>query len=127
MELGLERTLQGHVAMTPVGPYRAQLDRHLRETRGHADGIARRLRELDHGPSFLSAGVGLAQRAAGQLLALGRAPLDVVVRGGSPEEKLLKNAKDECASEALEIAVGADRGERVAAGSGPGGGAGRAA
>ncbi len=105
MELGLVRTLQAHVAMTPAGPYRTQLDRHLRETRGHADRIARRLRELDHGPSFLSAGVGVAERAVGQLVALGKAPLDIVARGGSPEEKLLKNAKDECASEALEIAT----------------------
>ncbi len=105
MELGLVRTLQGHVAMTPTGPYRTELDRHLRETRGHADGLARRLRELDHGPSLVGAGVGLAQRTAGQLLALGKAPLDMVVRGGSLEEKLLKNAKDECASEALEIAT----------------------
>ena len=105
MELGLVRTLQAHVAMTPAGPYRTELDRHLRETRGHADGIARRLRELDQGPSFLSVGVGLAQRTVGQLLALGKAPLDMVARGGSPEEKLLKNAKDECASEALKIAT----------------------
>lgn len=105
MELGLTRTLQAHVAMTPAGPYRTELDRHLRETRGHADAIARRLRELDHGPSLVSAGVGLAQRTVGQLLALGKAPFDMVARGGSPEEKLLKNAKDECASEALEIAT----------------------
>ena len=105
MELGLVRTLQAHVAMTPAGPYRTVLDRHLRETRGHADGIARRLRELDHGPSLLGVGVGFARRTAGQLLALGKAPLDMVARGGSPEERLLKNAKDECASEALEIAT----------------------
>jgi ferritin-like metal-binding protein YciE len=105
MELALVRTLQAHVAMTPAGAYRTELDRHLRETRGHADGIARRLRELDAGPSLVGAGLGLAQRAIGQLLALGKAPLDMVGRGGSPEEKLLKNAKDECATEALEIAT----------------------
>ena len=105
MELTLVRTLQGHIAMTPTGSYRTELDRHLRETRGHADAIAQRLRELDHGPGLVSVGVGLAQRTVGQLLALGKAPLDMFARGGSPEEKLLKNAKDECATEALEIAT----------------------
>ena len=104
MELALVRTLQAHAAMTPTGPYRSELDRHLRETRGHADGIARRLRELDEGSSIAAAGIGIAQRLLGQLLSLGKAPLDMV-RGGSPEEKLLKNAKDECATEALEIAT----------------------
>ncbi len=104
MELALVRTLQAHAAITPTGAYRRALDRHLRETRGHADGIARRLRELDEGPSIASAGIGLAQRLVGQLVSIGKAPLDMI-RGGSPEEKLLKNAKDECASEALEIAT----------------------
>jgi ferritin-like metal-binding protein YciE len=104
MELALVRTLQAHRAMTPTGPYRSALDRHLRETRNHADRVARRLRELGHGPSVLDVGYGLAQRLVGQALALGKAPLDMV-RGGSAEEKLLKNAKDECATEALEIAT----------------------
>lgn len=104
MELALVRTLQAHTAMTPTGPYRAALDRHLRETEGHADAIARRLRELDESPGLVDAGVGIGQRLVGQLLSLGKAPLDMV-RGGSPEEKLLKNAKDECATEALEIAT----------------------
>lgn len=104
MELALVRTLQAHVAMTPTGPYRTALDDHLRETERHADAVARRLRELDERPSIAAVGVGIAQRLAGQLLSLGKAPLDMV-RGGSPEEKLLKNAKDECATEALEIAT----------------------
>lgn len=104
MELALVRTLQAHSAMTPTGPYKSALDRHLRETRGHADAIARRLRQLDRSPGIAERGYGLAQRLAGQLLSLGMAPLHLV-RGGSPEEKLLKNAKDECASEAQEIAT----------------------
>lgn len=104
MELALVRTLQAHSAMTPAGPYKSALDRHLRETRGHADAIARRLRQLGRSPGVAEAAYGFAQRLAGQLLALGMAPLQLV-RGGSPEEKLLKNAKDECASEAQEIAT----------------------
>lgn len=104
MELSLVRTLQAHRAVTPAGDYRTAIERHLRETRGHADRVARRLREMGRSPSIAEMGYGLAQRLVGQVLALGKAPLDLV-RGGSPEEKLLKNAKDECATEALEIAT----------------------
>lgn len=104
MELALVRTLQSHRAIAPAGPYRAALDRHLRETRDHADRIARRLRELDRGPGAAEMAYGLAQQMAGQVLALGKTPLDML-RGGSAEERLLKNAKDECATEALEIAT----------------------
>lgn len=104
MERSLARTLQAHQAVTPTGAYRTALDRHLRETRGHADDIERRLRELGHGRGIVEVGYGLVQGLAGQALALGKAPLDMV-RGSSGEETLLKNAKDECASEALEIAT----------------------
>jgi hypothetical protein len=40
----------------------------------------------------------------GQALALGKTPLDLL-RGSGGEEKVLKNAKDACATEALEIAT----------------------
>ena len=35
-EQALTRTLQAHLAMTPRGAYRTDLERHLRETRSHA-------------------------------------------------------------------------------------------
>jgi len=38
------------------------------------------------------------------VLALGKAPLDLI-RGSGGEEKVLKNAKDTCATEAWEIAT----------------------
>ncbi len=104
MELALVRTLQAHSAMTPAGEYRSALDRHRRETQRHADAVARRLRELDRAPGIAETAYGIAQRLAGQALSLAKAPLDMV-RGSGGEEKLLKNAKDECASEALEIAT----------------------
>jgi len=104
MELALVRTLQAHSAMTPAGEYRSALDRHRRDTQRHADAVARRLRELDGSPGVAEVAYGLAQRLAGQALSLAKAPLDMV-RGSGGEEKLLKNAKDECASEALEIAT----------------------
>lgn len=104
MELALVRTLQAHIAMTPSGGYRGELERHLRETRAHADRISRRLADLGPAPSTVQAVYGAGQKLIGQLLALGKAPLDMA-RGASPEEKLLKNAKDECATEQLEIAT----------------------
>ena len=44
------------------------------------------------------------QSVAGQALALAKTPLNLV-RGSGGEEKVLKNAKDSCAAEALEIAT----------------------
>ncbi len=39
-----------------------------------------------------------------QVIALGKTPIDLI-RGSNGEEKVLKNAKDDCAAEALEIAT----------------------
>lgn len=103
-EIGLARELQAQIAMTPRGSYRKALESHLRETREHAKRVASRLRELGAGENLLQAAVGLAESTIGQLLALGRGPL-VLLRGTSGEEKILKNAKDACATEALEIAT----------------------
>ncbi len=104
MEQALVRTLQAHIAVTPSGTYRSLLERHLRETRGHAERITRRLADLGRSPSLAETLYDAGQRLAGQAIALGKTPLDLL-RGGSGEEKLLKNAKDEAASEALEIAT----------------------
>ena len=103
-EMGLVRVLQEQIAMTPRGRYRSALETHLRETRDHAARVAARRRELQGGGDALGAIVGTAQDAVGQMLALAKAPLDIV-RGTSGEEKVLKNAKDACATEALEIAT----------------------
>ncbi|MDX6681251.1 MAG: hypothetical protein QOG94_1290, partial [Solirubrobacteraceae bacterium] len=103
-EQGLVRELQAQIAMTPRGSYRTLLERHLRETRAHADRIGTRLDELDHGKNPIEMVGAVAQMVVGQALALGRAPL-ALVRGGGGEEKVLKNAKDSCAVEALEIAT----------------------
>ena len=103
-EQALVTTLRAHIAMTPAGAYRSLLERHLDETQQQARTIERRLDELDAGESVVAAGLGLAQTVIGQVLALAKGPVDVL-RGKSGEEKLLKNAKDECATEALEIAT----------------------
>jgi len=104
LELALTRTLQAHVAVTPAGSYRTGLEQHLEETRDHAARLQRRLRELGASRNPLEVGLGVIQTIVGQTVAIGKAPLDMV-RGSGGEERLLKNAKDEVASEALEIAT----------------------
>jgi ferritin-like metal-binding protein YciE len=103
-EQALVTVLQSQIAMTPRGSYRDGLETHLRETRDHATRVLRRLDELGHGSNPLQVGVGLLQSIVGQVVALGKTPLDLV-RGTGGEEKVLKNAKDACATEALEIAT----------------------
>ncbi len=104
-EQELVRTLQAQIAMTPQGRHRNGLETHLEQTRGHARKVRERLRELDGGGNPLQWGIGLLESAVDQALALGQAPLQLVRGGASGEEKVLKNAKDACASEALEIAT----------------------
>ncbi len=103
-EHALVRELQAQIAMTPRGSLRTLLEQHLGETRSHADRLSIRLDELDYGKNPLELVGGLAQTVIGQVVSLGRAPL-ALVRGSGGEEKLLKNAKDSCAAEALEIAT----------------------
>ena len=103
-ELALVRQLQAQIAMTPRGQYRDGLESHLRETRRHAERVEVRLSELGEGNNPLQAGLGALESLIGQALALTKTPLDLV-RGSGGEEKVLKNAKDSCAAEALEIAT----------------------
>jgi ferritin-like metal-binding protein YciE len=90
--------------MTPRGTYRTVLETHLNETRNHATRVSRRLKTLDQGSNPFMAFVGLWENLLGQTLALGKTPFDLL-RGSGGEEKVLKNAKDACATEALEIAT----------------------
>lgn len=103
-EQALVRVLQSQIAMTPRGSYRSGLEKHLGETRDHAERVARRAAALRQGSNPLMAVVGVAETLVGQALALGKTPLDLL-RGSGGEEKVLKNAKDACATEALEIAT----------------------
>src|SRR6478735_6219809 len=103
-EQALTRVLQSQIAMTPRGSYRSGLETHLNETRHHRDRLAQRLDALGHGSNPLTVFVGLAETVVGQALALGKTPFDLI-RGSGGEEKVLKNAKDACATEALEIAT----------------------
>jgi ferritin-like metal-binding protein YciE len=103
-ELALVRQLQAQIAMTPRGQYRDGLETHLQETRRHAERLEGRLAELGQGDNPLQVGLGALESLVGQALALTKTPFDLV-RGTGGEEKVLKNAKDSCAAEALEIAT----------------------
>jgi len=103
-EQALIRVLQSQIAMTPRGSYRTAIENHLEETRDHADRVGRRIGELGQGGGPVTAVVGLVESAIGQALALGKTPFDLL-RGTGGEEKVLKNAKDASATEALEIAT----------------------
>jgi ferritin-like metal-binding protein YciE len=103
-EQALARVLQSQIVMTPRGSYRSALESHLEETRDHAARVDARLDTLGRSANPLMAIVGLAETVLGQALALGKAPFDLL-RGSGGEEKVLKNAKDVCASESLEIAT----------------------
>ncbi|MHB8532613.1 MAG: YciE/YciF ferroxidase family protein [Solirubrobacteraceae bacterium] len=103
-EQALLTVLQAQIAMAPRGSHRDGLEAHLEETRGHATRVQRRVAELGRGGNVLQAGMGLLESVVGQVLALGKTPFDLL-RGSGGEEKVLKNAKDACATEALEIAT----------------------
>ena len=89
-----------------MGTYEQKIVQYLEETRGHAERVRARITALgtQGGGNPLQAWIGMAEAVVGQALALGKAPLDML-RGTSVAEKVLKNAKDDCATEALEIAT----------------------
>jgi ferritin-like metal-binding protein YciE len=103
-EMGLVRDLQAQIGITPGGSYRKGLEKHLDETRSHAERLEKRIGELGHGGNPVLAGLGAVESLSAQWLALAKAPFDML-RGSGGEEKVLKNAKESAAAEALEIAT----------------------
>ncbi len=103
-EVGLVSVLRSQIAATPRGTYRTILERHLDETRDHARRVQERVGELRQGGNPMQVFVGLAETMVSQTLALSKTPFDLL-RGTGGEEKVLKNAKDAAATEALEIAT----------------------
>src|SRR4051812_12155363 len=97
LEAALVQTLTVHSSVTPQGEYRDLLQRHLGETRDHAEAIEERLAQMGAARSPFALGLGILETLVGQFVAAGKAPLDLM-RGSGGEEKLLKNAKDEVAS-----------------------------
>ena len=104
-EQALITNLQAHIAMTPRGSYRTSLERHLTETQSHEKAVARRIREIGRARGVVDVAYGVVTTAVGQALVLTKGPLDLLRGGPRGEEKLLKNARDEVVTEALEIAI----------------------
>jgi ferritin-like metal-binding protein YciE len=112
LERRLETALQAHLQLATRTTYKQRLRAHLTETKRHSRDVQRRIKQLGGtpetvdlpGPDAVSgiaqAAVAGAQRAA----ALVQGPLHAL-RGTGEEEKQLKNAKTEYASEAEEIAT----------------------
>ena len=111
-ETQLETALQAHIAMTTRAPYKKRLQQHLKETKGHAREVKRRIKALGGkaevvdvpGPDAVTEAVtgalDLARKGAAALQGPAHA-----LRGTGEQEKLLKNAKTEYQDEAEEIAT----------------------
>src|SRR5918996_5405175 len=111
-ERELETALQAHIAMTTRRPYKKRLQDHLRETKGHARAVERRIKQLGGkaevvpapGPDALSEAASAVAGAASRAVAAAKGPLHMI-RGTGEEEKLLKNAQTEYFNQFEEIAT----------------------
>jgi ferritin-like metal-binding protein YciE len=104
-ERQLETALQAHIGMTTRPAYKKRLQQHLKETKDHARQVERRIKALGAPvPDAAITAVTTVSSAVGKAAALAQGPLHAL-RGTSTDEKLLKNAKDEFAEEAIEIAT----------------------
>jgi len=111
-ERELETALQAHIKMTTRDAYKKRLQAHLKETKGHARDVKARIKKLGGkaeemhlpGPHVVTDVATGAQSMASKAVALAQGPLHAL-RGTSEQEKQLKNAKTEYASEAEEIAL----------------------
>jgi ferritin-like metal-binding protein YciE len=96
-ERELETALQADIEMTTKAPYKKRLKQHLKETKAHAKGLERRIKQLGGGPSAVQAIIGKASAAA-------KGPLHAL-RGHGEQEKMLKNAKTQYSAEHDEIST----------------------
>jgi ferritin-like metal-binding protein YciE len=109
-ERELETALQAHIAMTTKAPYKKRLQQHLRETKGHAREVERRIKQLggkaEAGPInapgvMAEAATGLTS-VASKAVAAAQGPLHAL-RGTGQAERMLKNARTEYHNEFEEI------------------------
>jgi ferritin-like metal-binding protein YciE len=110
-EKELEAALAAHIGMSEMAdrkPYKKRLQEHLKETRSHSKALERRIKKLGGPGSVTETVAAAAAKTAGNLrgqaVSAAKGPLHMV-RGTSPEEKLLKNAKTEYWNEHEEIAT----------------------
>jgi ferritin-like metal-binding protein YciE len=112
LEKRLETALEAHIAMTTHASYKKRLKEHLSETKHHGREVGKRIKQLGGTAETVSAPgpdpiAGAAQAVVGgaqKAIALAQGPLHAL-RGTGEDEKQLKNAKTEYASEAEEIAT----------------------
>jgi ferritin-like metal-binding protein YciE len=108
-EKELETALQAHIAMTTKPPYKKRLQQHLKETKGHAREVQRRIKqlggkaELVPAPGPIAEAASTVTAAASKAVAAAQGPLHAL-RGTGENERMLKNAKSEYSSEFEEIA-----------------------
>ena len=111
-ERRLEVALQAHLGLASRTTYKKRLRDHLAETKRHGREVSRRIKQLGGSAETIDlpgpdAFGGVAQRAvagAQRAVAIAQGPMHAL-RGTGDEEKQLKNAKTEYASEAEEIAT----------------------
>jgi ferritin-like metal-binding protein YciE len=112
LEQKLQTSLEAHVAMTSDAAYRKRLKDHLAETKRHAREVRKRIKQLGGqattvdppGPDAVTDAAQAVLGGAQKAIALAQGPLHAI-RGTGQEEKHLKNAKTEYASESEEIAT----------------------
>jgi ferritin-like metal-binding protein YciE len=110
-EKELETSLQAHIAMTTKTPYKKRLQEHLKETKGHAREVKRRIKELggkaeagpiSSGPDVLAEAATGLTAVASKAVAAAQGPLHAL-RGTGEAEKMLKNARTQYHNEFEEI------------------------
>jgi ferritin-like metal-binding protein YciE len=112
LEKRLETALEAHIAMTTHAAYKKRLKEHLSETKRHGREVKKRIKQLGGeastvdapGPAQVTDAAQAVLSGAHKAAALVQGPLHAL-RGTGQEEKHLKNAKTEYASESEEIAT----------------------
>jgi len=112
LEKRLETALEAHIAMTTQAAYKKRLKQHLSETKRHARAVKTRVKQLGGvaatvevpGPGRVTEVAQAVLSGTQKATALAQGPLHAL-RGTGEEEKQLKNAKTEYASESEEIAT----------------------
>ena len=113
-EKQLETALQLQIGLAKEAgrkPLQKRLQDHLRETKAHARGLERRIKQLGGkaelvdlpGPDAASAAASKVASAANKAVAAAKGPVQAL-RGTSPSDNLLRNIRDAVWNEAEEIA-----------------------
>src|SRR3954451_587544 len=91
-EKELETALQAHIAMTTRKPYKKRLQDHLKETKGHARGVERRIKQLGGkaevvpAPGPVADAASAVTGAASKAVSAAKGPLHTL-RGTGEQEK----------------------------------------